>query len=267
MGGVCIPSFRSGFYSTRRGGRPKYPQLWRGCIAALCPFLGPTGSRLLDQSLYGNHCTLSNMDAATDWVVNQGVINLDFDGSNDLVSRSVSLVPSSSYSLVVWCRRTGSGGGGAGRIMELGTTNILLYGSASLLEFNVNGVGISSASSGLVTNDNRFYCAAATFSSVSGSMQLYENGRLLASGSSTSPASIASINIGNRADAARAWSGGIADARLYNRAISQSEIRLLASRIGIAYELDRSSRYKAASAPAFKAYWARRNSQLIGGGV
>ena len=63
-----------------------YPELWSGCVGAWAPCLGPTGTRLHDLSRYRNWGTLTNMDAATDWVVSGGRYALDFDGSNDYVS-------------------------------------------------------------------------------------------------------------------------------------------------------------------------------------
>jgi hypothetical protein len=57
--------------------------LWQGVVGYWSATAGPTGYRLLDRSGRGNHGTLTNMDAATDWVVDGGRYALDFDGSND----------------------------------------------------------------------------------------------------------------------------------------------------------------------------------------
>jgi hypothetical protein len=57
--------------------------------------------------------------------------------------------------------------------------------------------------------------------------------------------------------------GQIDDVRLYGRALHSSEIRLLASRRGIAYEMAPRSW----SAQQIAAYRARYYSQVIGGGV
>ena len=58
------------------------PQLWDGVVGAWCPSLGPTGSRLHDFSRFNNWGTLTNMDPATDWVVDGGQYALDFDGTD-----------------------------------------------------------------------------------------------------------------------------------------------------------------------------------------
>jgi len=57
----------------------------QGLIGAWCPSLGPSGYTLLDRSGRGQHGTLQNMDAGTDWVGAPGGWALDFDGSNDRI--------------------------------------------------------------------------------------------------------------------------------------------------------------------------------------
>ena len=65
----------------------EYPELWRGLVGAWSPCLSPRGGTVLrDLSGRGNHGTLTNMDATTDWVTSGGKTALDFDGSNDYVS-------------------------------------------------------------------------------------------------------------------------------------------------------------------------------------
>ena len=61
------------------------PRLWDGVVGAWCPSLGPTGSRLHDFSRFNNWGSLSNMDPATDWVVDSGQYTLDFDAVDDYV--------------------------------------------------------------------------------------------------------------------------------------------------------------------------------------
>ena len=68
-----------------------YPELWDGVIGAWAPCLGPTGSRLHDMSRRANWGALTNMDNATDWVVDSGQYALDFDGSNDHVAIGTGL--------------------------------------------------------------------------------------------------------------------------------------------------------------------------------
>jgi hypothetical protein len=58
----------------------------QGLIGAWCPTLGPSGYTLLDRSRRGQHGTLTNMDAGSDWVGTSGGWALDFDGTNDYVT-------------------------------------------------------------------------------------------------------------------------------------------------------------------------------------
>jgi hypothetical protein len=81
--------------------------LWQGVVGFWSASAGPSGYRLLDRSGRGNHGTLTNMDAATDWVVDGGRYALDFDGSNDLVDISFSAFAGvSSATISGWFRRT-----------------------------------------------------------------------------------------------------------------------------------------------------------------
>ena len=57
-----------------------------GLVGAWCPSLGPSGYTLLDRSGRGNHGTLTNMDAGSDWLGMPGGWALDFDGTNDSVA-------------------------------------------------------------------------------------------------------------------------------------------------------------------------------------
>jgi len=61
------------------------PHLWNGLVGAWMPSLGVTGDTLRDVSGNGNHGTLTNMDAATDWVATSKGLALDFDKTNDIV--------------------------------------------------------------------------------------------------------------------------------------------------------------------------------------
>jgi hypothetical protein len=54
------------------------------------------------------------------------------------------------------------------------------------------------------------------------------------------------------------------DLAVYNRGLTAGEIRLLATRRGIAYEARRDIVF---GSSGFSAYWARRQNQIIGGGV
>jgi hypothetical protein len=64
----------------------RYPSLWRGCVGAWNPGLGPSGLTLRDWSRFGNHGTLQNFDITTVWHVKGKLYGLKFDGVDDVVS-------------------------------------------------------------------------------------------------------------------------------------------------------------------------------------
>lgn len=79
----------------------------QGLIGAWCPTLGPSGYTLLDRSGRGQHGTLTNMDAGTDWVGTPGGWALDYDGTNDYISipNRLSYTSGQWLSVSAWFRR------------------------------------------------------------------------------------------------------------------------------------------------------------------
>jgi hypothetical protein len=61
---------------------------------------------LLDRSGRGNHGTLTDMDAATDWVVDDGRYALDFDGVNDYVLTGWFRPAATSTSISIWIKKS-----------------------------------------------------------------------------------------------------------------------------------------------------------------
>jgi hypothetical protein len=104
-------SYTNGF--APRDGQPLYPELWRGCVGAWNPGLGPSGLTLRDNSGYGQHGTLTNMDAAGDWVPSDGRYALDFDGTNDYVDYGVrpNIYGLSRFSCSFWIYKTANSAG------------------------------------------------------------------------------------------------------------------------------------------------------------
>ena len=266
------PSYRSGFYSPRRGGTPKYPSLWDGCVAAWAPSLGATGGRLFDHSAYGNHGTLTDMDAASDWVVSGGKGALDFDGSDDriIIPNRESLNPK-AITLSIWAYdSTSSEGSYRGLIMKRdgGESNIAAYafdrqksgetnGNAECrFYFNTAGTWNIWRSDNLNHAKNIWEHLCVVYSAGSAPV-FYRNGIVasavatLGSGSPDLPSNNTTLLLGTYTTYSgddRPWSGLLDDARVYNRALSAKEIRTLALRRGIAFE--RASRKLSVSSAA-----------------
>ena len=263
-------SYANGF--APRDGQPLYPELWRGCVGAWAPCLGPTGLTLRDWSGRSNHGDLTNMTPASDWVTNGGMYALDFDGTDDWVDfgtgtdlsigsvRSVffSITPrsaSSGHLLSMWDLA-----GGVNQrtfIHEFSAGTIRQYWSP---DGSADGTIISS---GTLTV-GRKYTVASVYRD--GVRELWIQGIRVASISQASIYTGATTSrlswfcaAGRAADTPVAFAnGGGNEVLLYNRPLDQSEIRMLSSRVGIVHEL--APRRRSSSAVQFN----RRRRLLLG---
>lgn len=237
---ITCPQYRTGFYAPKRGGVPLYPELWRGCVGAWAPCLGPTGLTLRDWSGFENHGTLTNGPVSG---VSGGQQAITFDGSNDSVdatfaSPSLGVLP---FTISVWCRFT-TPIGSFKSVVTIGhhpASQWLLCcvepgGKFQLQMFN--GIGnpyISSTTTPTVDRWYHFVCMRRN-----NQLLLFIDGRNEASMTdSTSIANQPILTIGNFSGYSSSWPGQISDVMVHRTAITNSQVRLLASRPGIAYEL------------------------------
>jgi hypothetical protein len=248
--------------------RLRYPDLWRGCVGAWAPCLGPTGLRLQDNTGRGNHGTLTNMDPATDWVPSNGKIALDFDGTDDQVSIPANTPAMTEISISLWVNVRTMINSTAPRLLtrnDVSSFAVLCVQSAITLEFYVNGVTLGTTVASIVNLG--WNHIGATYSS-GVSKKLYLNSVLVASATQTATiaATALPIVLGNRASGGRPLNGQLDDVRIYNRALSPSEIALLATRRGIAYETVPRRSYKGAAGGggSFKAAWANNRNTILG---
>lgn len=241
--------------------------LAQGLVGAWCPSLGATGFRLQDRSGRNNHGTLTNM-ASTAWVTSGGKGALSFiaaAGHNVSTGYKPSITNPISYS--VWFN-----------------TNIVNSYRGIVSNYQSNSqafeIFISNANSQVVGSTFPFTLSTGTNSIAIGNWYhvvvtrgsdsaMFLNG--VETSRVTNPSITESANafrIAQRPDGGFPFDGFIDDIRIYNRALTAPEIRQLYERgrgFGLLPERPR-HRSKAAAA-AFKAYWARRQSQLIGGGL
>ena len=239
------PSYRSGFYSPRRGGTPKYPSLWDGCVGAWAPSLGATGGRLFDHSFLGTHGTLTNMDLASDWIASDGKLALDFDGTNDHINCNGTfggLTIEGSKTVSLWAKPTtlvnrqnifhfavndSAGANSSWQIERVNTTQVSLtqWGGSQLVFENMS---------------NNVW-SHLLFQQTGTTIRIFVNGINTNSGTVGQTGNITTCRIGsmNAAYPDPYYSGSIDDVRIYNRALSAKEIRTLALRRGIAFESKR----------------------------
>ena len=287
------PSYRNGFYSPRRKlGRPKYPSLWDGCVGAWAPCLGPNGLSLRDNSGFGNHGTLTNMDVGSDWIVNDGRYCLDYDGSNDYVTCGTPLPGSSSISRLAaccWVRTTASD-----QKLILGkyytTTNqrswAMLLPSVGWVtagvptggEFAVivSGNGTTATNtvhwtSGVIINDGKWHHVGFSFNS--GTLLLYVDGILRTPAiheanigtsiywNSTVPIAASAINTLGTPNLLLA--GQSDDYMVRSGIISPNEFSILSTRRGIAYETLKRKSYFLPTSPTTSRRYSLFDSRII----
>jgi hypothetical protein len=252
----------------------RYASLRQGLVGAWCPSLGASGFRLIDRSGYGNHGTLTNMDPGTDWVASGNGLALDFDGVDDYVNAKIPTIELSTdgCTLSLWYKNsTGTTGVYAALCSSTSGTQFLIFqasGSAINLGQRNNAGGDGSTSGGTWQSASWKNIIAV---STPLALTLYSNGSQTSTLSRTSGATTFNqISIGalNRAGSLSNYSiSQQDDIRIYNRAITPSEIQLLyTGGRGVGLAPERIKHRRKTTAAAFRAAWARRQ-QHIGSGV
>lgn len=256
----------------------RYPGLWRGCVGAWAPCLGPSGSVLPDRSPRRNHGTLTKMDPATDWAVSRGRHVLDFDGTNDRVQTPLLFSPgtgafaieawyhgrnTSQFSSIVTTRP--SGFTVAGMTTGIFAGNFITGAAGKTVSF---GIFNNSAYRSIVTNSDiddgtlKHVLAVSTGSALS----IYVNGfqqavTLSTSGSWPDLSSLSNWCIGAGNDSALPLNGQVAEVRVYRGSEVANRVSLLAQYPGVAYA---TRRRRTIRKPVFR---NRQYPQPIGVGI
>jgi Concanavalin A-like lectin/glucanases superfamily len=234
--------------------RSRYPGLWDGCVGAWCPSLGVSGARLADASRFGNWATLTNMDPATDWVVNGGGYSLDFDGTNDqAVASQVLAGKIGNLSAMCWAHLSGTSLRGA--MLQIGraeatTSDGFGFGvGLTTLDNSGNNIigayeGIRWISSGIAIGTGWHHIAMTI--NASSHPTFYLDGKFVYSDAVGTMLAIGSSGAGNTnlggylsnfaPGYPRFFQGIVDDWRVYDRILHPEEIRILARRRAIAYE-------------------------------
>lgn len=254
-----------------------------------CPMLQHGGLTLRDQTRFKNHGTLTNMDVSTDWVMSKvkgrsGRV-LDFDGVNDKVvgatNRDFRLLSGS-----VWVnpRSTVNSASSAQGVVQFrfgsNNTGSIEFGASTVFLTNEYITLISTPSSYRRGVTDGGSLVAGEWSHIvwtwSGAdYDFYVNGSLRTSSTNGTPAIqtgntfLLGCESGQSAGVdTRFFDGQIAESAFWSRSLPVSDIREL-YRLGPGWyqpQLPRRIPYSEQQA-GFRAYWARRQSQLIGGGV
>jgi len=265
-----------------------YPQLWRGCVGAWCPSLGPSGARLHDYSRRNNWGTLTNMDPATDWVVSGGQYALDFDGSNDyaLLTPAIGGKPRATFAMWFWWAAYSNNDD----LLFETSENYGTIGNAILCDPNCSSPTAGkfhialSASSGQYNSKDVDRPTAAewhhlgvvcdrTLGSGPDVLRVHIDG--VETGTQIGTANMSGTTFGSqnlylccRGGSALFGETKLDDIRVYDRALNSAEVRLLATRRAIAYEPAYRPAYYTETDAGGATPWlyARRRSQIIGAG-
>jgi hypothetical protein len=211
-----------------------YDSLREGLVLAICPSVsGATGYRAVDVSGRGNHGSLVNMDAASDWVASNGMA-LDFDGSDDYVLLPSVNLPKITMSLWVYFTTDVSHVFLAKRDATDYSWEIGRNAGNDQLLVRINSN--TNVATGGNLPINTWLHVAGTYDN--STIRAYINGVLVNEVvySTAISVNVTALTLGARALFAGAESFfplKIDDARIYNRALTPPEIRQLASRRGI----------------------------------
>ena len=258
-----------------------------GIIGCWSPSVRGSGYLLPDLSGRGNHGVLTNMDAGTDWpgAAVRGTHGrvLDYDGSNDFADcglrLNAALVDKLTISMWAVFRTRNAvnvpisnltAGASNGFALEMGRT-------ANKLTWLQNGATVDATSTGSIT-DADWHHVVITRNGATGSWTITFaiDGVISTHTTAANPAAASSsgvLAIGRYGSFTGGFdfNGQIGEVAIYQRALPEAEIRDLfrQGNGAIGRQLTGQTRRRVYGfAPAgFRAYWARRQNQIIGGGV
>lgn len=247
-----------------------------GIVGCWSPSVRGSGYLLADLSGRGNNGTLTNMDAGTDWPAvairgSHGRV-LDFDGVNDRVAIGAAPVTAAPLTISAWVNVVDLSVNRAYvAIHSASGSRFLLY---SIHFFVTNGGAFSQATLPSTPPTNTWFHLVAIESGTSRKIIYNASQEATATGTIV-PTGINAVQIGadSLSGVAQFFQNGrIGEVAIYNRALSSAEV-LDIYRSGngaIGRQLTGQTRrrvYGFVPAAGFKAYWARRQNQIIGGGV
>jgi hypothetical protein len=222
--------------------RLEHQSLRQDLDAAWCPSLGTTGLSLIDRSGRNNHGTLTNMGGQDNWRASGSGLALNLDGTDDYVTlgnKPTHDVFNAACTISFWARVNAFGG-----VVPLMTKGTLAGNNGlTIVSFVFSGSNYVQCnfSTGSVQNDTNCTGMVAgewvhcLFRVGGGTRQAFTNG--VQTDTRTHSAVVNSsgydLLIGRRSGTTTYFGGQLDDIRLYKRALTLSEIRLLASRRGI----------------------------------
>lgn len=267
----------------------RYSTLRLGLVGAWCPSLGATGYTLLDRSGRNQHGTLTNMGGQSNWVATQGSVALAFDATNDFASIDASvqyLTAGQPFSLSWWEWPTGTGTSGFSSRLQLRSTaasfrvirvnndtnwNYMILGQSDNVGSMVRASGATPTGSALRKWTHfAVVGTAGPASKTPSDYVVYENGRSVAVAQAAFPLSeSAQVNQIGCDSVGRVADARMDDVRVYDRALTRSEVALLASQRGIGLVPTRHRRARATTTMWLNVggVWKKTTPHIRVGGV
>ena len=225
-----------------------YPSLRQGLVGCWVPSLGASGLTLLDRSGRNNHGTLVNMAGQDNWQASGSGVAIKTDGVDDWVSVPVDVMPlgSAARTLSCWVNKPNNTTYGimldAGAVSAMNRCLFMVIGAGGystlpnqsvVVEFNTVSAGTTST-----IPLNQWVHLAATVEGTMGATRIFINGtaasmNLRGTTSNVVNTTTAQLGLFGRGMSASYGESLYDDLRIYNRILTLSEIRLLASRRGI----------------------------------
>jgi hypothetical protein len=212
--------------------------------------------------------------ASTAWTTSGGKGALSFNGSSSQVDLFLAVPLGTVHTTSAWVFPQGQStafnfAGLCSQPASLGnnqTASLSVFGPNST---SINAFGYTHFDSGVFASglalENRWSLLSSV--RVGTRVDLYLNGNFQATGTLPQNGTFSPTVLGRRLDFAAFYAGNFDDFRLYDRALTAPEIRqLYVGGRGFGLVPERLRR-RGTAAAAFKSYWARRQTQLIGGGL
>jgi hypothetical protein len=202
-------------------------------------FEDATGTKATDFSGRGNTGTLTNMDSATDWVDGKVGRALDFDGTDDYISiaDSTSLNPTTAYTVTGWVKFDSLASQYGILVMKSGSEmQYRIYRDRTYFSVDA-GAGAAIMVDSIISVNTWYHFAEVYDGSGSGNtgrLKLYVDGvnqNLGTYAGTTVPASITTgtnpVYLGSHVGVSLFHDGSIDEVRIYNRALSATEVATL----------------------------------------
>lgn len=236
-------------YSPVLGGIAEYPQLWEGCLLALAPQLGATGSTIYDHAGNARNASWTNATLSSAWTSKRFGVCLDSPQTNDYFRVPYgSWMAPTSFSLSMWISSTDTRAfqGLASRWADVSGSAlswVLIWQGTSGLSFYWVDTGGTRSIATMGVNLTGGDWAHVLVTWATGDVKLYVNGVVVASSASgtgnyaatSEPLTFHNFGI-TVSGTAQDWNGCSSDIRFYDRVVRSDEILLLGRYPGIAYE-------------------------------